>query len=80
MIEAGIVSDAKSQQDETRVFQPAKDIQLYTVNYILNALEKKGKNITFIQKSPEIQSLEKSLQKLEQILEQSPANLHLKDI
>lgn len=80
MIEAGIVSDAKSQQDETRAFQPAKDIRLYTVNYIINALEKKGKNITFIEKASEIQSLENSLEKLEQILEQSQANLHLKDI
>jgi membrane protein len=80
MIEAGIVSNAKSQQDENPVFQPAKDIQLYTVNYILNALEKRGKNITFIEKAPEIQSLEKSLKKLEQSLEQSPGNLHLKDI
>jgi membrane protein len=80
MIEAGIVSDAKSQQDETRVFQPAKDIQLYTVNYILNALEKKGKNITFIDKAPEIQFLENSLEILEQTIEQSQSNLHLKDI
>jgi membrane protein len=80
MIEAEIVSDTNSKENESRVFQPAKDIRLYTVNYILRALEKKGKNITFFQKAPEIQSLENSLGKLEQILEQSPANLHLKDI
>ncbi len=80
MIEAGIVSDAKSSQDQNPVYQPAKDIQLYTVNYILNALEKRGKNITFIHNAPEIQSMEKSLKKLEQILEQSPANFKIKDI
>jgi membrane protein len=80
MIEAGIVSDVKSQKDKTPVYQPAKDIQLYTINYILNSLENKGNNITFIAKTTEIQYLEKSLKKLEQILEQSPANFKIKDI
>ena len=80
MIKTEIVSDAGCQKKDTRVFQPAKDIQLYTVNYILNALEKKGNNITFTNKPPEVQSMENSLKKLEQTIEQSQANFHLKDI
>jgi membrane protein len=80
MIEAGIVSDTKSLKDDKRVFQPAKDIRLYTITYILNKLEKKGKRITLIENAPEIQTLEKSLRKLEQILEQSPANLNIRDV
>jgi membrane protein len=80
MIEAEIVTDAKCKTQDSRVFQPAKDIHLYTVTYILNALEKKGKNIIFIEKSPQFQSLEKSLEELEKTIEQSRANFHLKDI
>ena len=80
MIQAGVISDVKSPENNSRVFQPAKDIRLYSVNYILSSMEKRGKNITFIEKNPEIQFIEKSLKKLEQILEQSPANLNLKDI
>ena len=80
MIEAGVVSNAKSPVEDKRVFQPAKDIRLYSVNYILSSMETRGKNITFIEKNPEIQFMEKSLHKLEQILHHSPANLNLKDI
>jgi membrane protein len=80
MIEAGIVSDTKSLKDKTPVYQPAKDIQLYTINYIINSLENRGNDLTFIAKTTEIQYLEKSLKKLEQILDQSPANFKIKDI
>jgi membrane protein len=80
MMEAGIVTDANCSKDGGRTFQPAKDIRFYTMNYILSVLEKKGKDITFIHKSPEFETLESSVEKFYQVFEQSPANLHLKDV
>lgn len=80
MIEAGIVSIVGNQGKEPRIFQPAKDIRLYTISYILKAMEKRGKNITFIDKAPQIEALEKSLNNLEQIVEESSNNINLKEI
>ncbi len=80
MIGAEIVSDVKSSDNRVRLFQPAKDIQLYTISYVLNALEKNGKTITFTAKAPEIELLEQSLKNLEQVIRESPLNLHLKEI
>ncbi|MFO8085420.1 MAG: YihY/virulence factor BrkB family protein [Desulfobacterales bacterium] len=80
MIDAGILAKVGCRKEENCAFQPAKDIHFYTVNYILDTLEKKGKDITFTDKSPEIQTLKKSLEKFDEIFEKSPANLHLKDV
>lgn len=80
MLRAGIVAESECPENGTRVFQPAKDIRLYTVNYILSTLEKNGSQITFGNKANEIEKLKNSLERFNQSFEQSPENIHLKDV
>jgi membrane protein len=80
LIASGIISNTPVNDDNDFAYQPAKAIDLLTVQFVLNALEHQGRNTAqFIQEN-EFSVFADILQQFDRTVAQSPANRLLKDI
>jgi membrane protein len=61
-------------------FQPARDSEILTVKYVIDALERRGSQSVPVAPSEELQRLTEALAAFSDLLEKSPANRKLKDI
>ncbi len=80
MIDAGLVSEAGAGKDGAARYQPARDVRLYTIFYILNEMEKNGADFIRFDRNPNIESLENALENFGELLRNSPENRHLNDL
>ena len=80
MIDAGLVSEAGRDEDGEPRFQPARDIRLYTVFYIVEQMEKTGDDFIRLEETPGLEVLEESLAGFERLFEESPGNRHLNEL
>ena len=80
LVESGVVSETRIREDETFGYQPARDIQTLTINFVVNALEQKGTNRIPVEMNEEFGALSDALGKFRENMEASPANKLLKDI
>ncbi len=60
--------------------QPALDINLLTIKYIIDALDKKGVSHIPVAHTEELEALSETLKELGDAIKRSPANKLLKDI
>jgi len=80
LVECKILSVIRNEEDSDPAYQPACDIQRFTVKYIIDALEQKGMNKIQAAWNDDLQILSESLQTFRNDMENSSANLRLKDI
>jgi membrane protein len=80
LAESGILSHAKSDEYKELAYQPAKDINLFTIKYIIDALEKRGSNDIPVAQTEEFKVLSNALQTFSDTIEKSPANGLLREI
>ena len=80
LIDAQILSETESEGNETAAYQPALDINRLTLNYVINALEKKGSDQVPYSQTETSETLQASLQKFRDAVEAHPANCLLKDV
>jgi membrane protein len=80
LVESGIFSIAEIKGNEELAYQPARDINIITINSIIEALEQKGVDNIPVAQTPELHSLSEVLTTFSAEIEKSPANLLLKDI
>ena len=80
LTEATVISEVKTAQDRETAYQPAVDTNLLTVKYVVDALEKRGSADIPVAKSEQLKKLEHSLDQFARALENSDANLLLKDL
>ncbi|NOQ20852.1 MAG: YihY family inner membrane protein [Desulfobacterales bacterium] len=80
LVESGIFSIAEIKGNKELAYQPARDINIITINSIIEALEQKGVDNIPVAQTPELQSLSEVLSTFSAEIEKSPANLLLKDI
>ena len=78
--EAGLVSEVKGENDKLAGYQPARDVDQLTIQYIMNTLEQHGIDTVPVAKTKEFQAIAGSLKKLNQLIINSDANLLLKDV
>ena len=77
---SGILSETLLDNESEVAYQPAIDPNTITIKYVLDVLENSGiKNIPF-ENSRAFESISESLRTFSRLIEQSPANLRLKDI
>lgn len=80
LVESGNFSDTSADEYRDVAYQPARDINVLTVNYILNSLEHRGVDNIPVARTEELMALTKTLQSFKDLIEKSPANKLLKDI
>ncbi|GJQ60570.1 MAG: YihY family inner membrane protein [Candidatus Scalindua sp. AMX11] len=80
LVESGIISETNPNEGDELAYQPARDINMLTVTYTINALDKRGSNEIPVAKTKELTALSETLQTFNDIVEKSPANKLIKDI
>ena len=80
LVACKIISDMKTDEYEEYTYQPALDINLLTIKYIVDALDQRGVIHIPVAQTEELKALSESLKDLGDAIEQSPANKLLKDI
>lgn len=77
---AGILTEVRVENNNSRYFQPAHDIEDITVHHVLERLALDGSDNIPLKDNQTIETIRKSLLKLNKQLASSPDNLRLKDI
>jgi len=80
LVESKLVSGTPVKETAEFAYQPAKAIDLLTVKFVIDTLEQKGENDIHLAQTDEIAALSNILEQFDEIVEQNPANLLLKDI
>ena len=80
LVEAGVVSEAKTQQEKEPAYQPGRDAEWLTVKHVIDALEEHGNDTLPVAKSANYEKISDSLNTFSQTINNSPANLLLKEI
>ena len=77
---SNILSKAEIEGSEEHGYQPARDINLLTINYVIEAMEKRGlDNIPFIH-APEFAALSAAVESFSKAIEKLPENKLLKNL
>lgn len=80
LVKSNIVSTAQIEVNGDLGYQPAIDINVLTIQYVIDALEKRGLNTMAFTNNPEFASLSASLETFGRTIEQLPENRLLKEI
>ncbi len=80
LVEGGILSEIKTGPDEECCYQPARSVEALTIQYVIERLEKKGHGDISVKETEELLDLKQRLEDFNRILENSEANVALKDI
>jgi membrane protein len=80
LVDSGIISRAQTRQNTESTYQPALDINLLTIKYIIGALEHRGIESIPMAETTVSKKLLETLQTFSDAIEKSPANRLLKEI
>ena len=80
LLNCGIISVTEIGKDQEPAFQPAFDIHLITVFFVLNAIDSTGNDHIPVKPTPAFDKLSRTLTTFEEILQQSPENRRLMDL
>ncbi len=80
LVECGVIAETKTEEYKVPGFQPARDIDLITIQYVINALEHKGIDDIPIAETDEFKRLSQSVAAFEKSVKGSSENKLLKEI
>ena len=89
LVASGILSGASDRENERcsaggaspeAIYQPALDIEKFTIKYVLDALDQRGTGDIPLMKSPEFERITECVGGLNEVMEKSPDNRLLRDI
>jgi len=80
LVESRIFSDTKPGVHHETAYQPARDINILTLKYIIDALENNGTDNIPVSQTRELTTLSETIETFQKTIETSPANMLLKDI
>lgn len=80
LCEAKLLVVIQSEIEKERRYQPARDVENMTIQFVLEELEKTGTDDIPVAESPEMAQLRNSLTAFEAALERLPQNLPLKEV
>ena len=78
LVEAGVVSEAKTQQEKEPAYQPGRDAEWLTIKHVIDTIEERGNDTLPVAKSANYEKISDSLDTFSQTINNSPANLLLK--
>lgn len=80
LVEAGVLIEVMDPTQRQSSFHPARDISQLTVQFVLDALEKKGTDKVPVVEGPELVKLRAALKSFDEVVKRAPENKLLKDI
>lgn len=80
LVTSGIVSVVNTAGGNQRGYQPAMDVNVLNIRYVMEAVEKQGMNKTHLMDHPEFKSLSESLEAFGRTIENLQENKLLKEI
>jgi membrane protein len=80
LVASGILSEIKSDRIQETAYEPARDPEVLTIKYVVDALERNGTDDIPVARSEELELLAGSLKRFSELAEKSEANLLLKRI
>lgn len=79
-VETGVFVEVKTLVDDEIVYQPGVTESKFTVQFIIDTIEKRGVNTLPINESVELAQINKLMQEMDKILDSQLGSLHVKDI
>lgn len=80
LVESKIASEINIKENIESAYQPARDINILTTNFVIDTLEKSGVDNIPVAHTKELDILSETLKEFGNTIEKSPANKLLKDI
>lgn len=80
LVRSGVVSETKTDDPKVSAYQPARSIDVLTVNYVIDALDQTGSANIPVAETDESKVLSQAMQTFAEAVEHCPANVLLKDI
>jgi membrane protein len=80
LVEGKVLSEVKQNDDKDSAYQPAVDINKLTIQYVVDALEKRGNAYVPINETDELKKIKNSLKTFKNEFKNSHLNLLLKEI
>ncbi len=80
LVDSKLISVIIDDHEKRPTYQPAQDIDLFTIKYVIDRLESNGNNNIPATRSTELENLARRLKAFEDVIEESPANMRLKEI
>lgn len=80
LVGSGILSEIQTDDYKESAFQPARDINMLTVAYVIEALENRGIHDIPVVRNESLMTLSESLKSFQETIQRSPANRLIKDI
>jgi membrane protein len=80
LVESGILSEVAPREYEETAYQPGRDSDSLTIQYVIDALEKRGVDSIPTAQTEALKVLSESLQTFDDVIVSSPANKLLKNI
>ena len=80
LVEAGIISPVKNDDEKTSAYQPALNPEKITIKVVIDALDRHGSDNVPVAQSDELEKISESLKTFDEEIKKSPANLRLLDI
>ena len=80
LVEGGVLNEVQMEGEEIPTYVPARDVDQFTLSYILEALETRGVNEIPWPQGQEASALALALSQLRESVRQSPGNRRLKEL
>jgi len=80
LVDSGIISETKEEENKDVAYQPARDIEAFTVKNVIDMLEQRGSDDIPFAQSKELDKLSDCLKTFGNVIEKLPTNIPLKDI
>ncbi len=80
LVESRVISETKTEELKESAYQPAKDINGLSIQYIIEELEKSGADNIPVMHTKELEILSETLQDFGNTIKNSPSNKLLKDL
>jgi membrane protein len=80
LVRSGVLSELCEHRNGEPTYQPAQDVDIFTVKFVLHTLENDGEDNIPLKNTPELQKLSQCLASFEEAIQNSSGNVLLKDI
>jgi membrane protein len=77
---AGVVSQVQLDDERMIAYQPARNPETITIQYVIEALEQRGDDDIPVAESKELKRLSATLRDFHNLIARSPSNKRLQDI
>ncbi|MDY6856443.1 MAG: YihY/virulence factor BrkB family protein [Thermodesulfobacteriota bacterium] len=80
LVESGILNEVRIKKDQEIAYQPAYDVNRLSIHDVLEALEQRGDDEIHLIQTEGLKTLSQSLDSFKETIQNSPANILLKDV